>query len=179
MCFLYTQYICEIHPYWYASYSFSFSLYFFVCTCNLSILLLTGISVVCSFWLLLKMLPQVSYDISFDEYMYSFPLHALEQNCWITDTPMCNFSIYSQFSKCCQFYQTNQYTNYCSTSLPTFVKGTLNKGKKTIPVKIFQLKYLHALIFKNGIVTIFCLALSLPGTSASVREFCTHMAERE
>ena len=59
-----------------------------------------------------------------------------------------------------------------------FVKDTLNKGKKTIPVKIFQQKYLHNLIFLNGVVTILCLSLSLPGTSATVREFCSHMAER-
>ena len=59
-----------------------------------------------------------------------------------------------------------------------FVKDTMNKGKKTIPVKIFQQKYLHNLIFKNAVVTILCLSLSLPGTSATVREFCSHMAER-
>ena len=59
-----------------------------------------------------------------------------------------------------------------------FVKDTMNKGKKTIPVKIFQRKYLHNLIFKNAVVTILCLSLSLPGTSATVREFCSHMAER-
>lgn len=71
------------------------------------------------------------------------------------------------FQMFCQLYVIKQHTNCFSIFLPMFVKDTMNKGKKTIPVKIFQRKYLHNLIFLNGVVTILCLSLSLPGTSAN------------